>query len=196
MWFSATDFQPGSPHQLHEATSEDGVTWSAPSPPQLDDVYAPTVIKEGSTYRMWFVDVGQDPWIIRHATSQDGASWDATPEPVVGLDQAWERQGLFYPTVLKIDGVYLMWYGSYWSGRRDTTALGFAVSHDGLRWHKHPDNPVFRPDPQRPWESHYTTSQSVRRLPDGSFRMWYATRMKPPFRHKYFAICAAKWTGP
>ena len=31
------------------------------------------------------------------------------------------------------------------------TALGFAVSTDGLRWHKHPANPVLRPDPDRAW---------------------------------------------
>jgi len=65
-----------------------------------------------------------------------------------------------------------------------------------MRWHKSPHNPVLRPDPQRPWESHYTTSQSVLRLEDGSFRIWYASRKEPPFRNKYFAINTARWAGP
>ena len=196
MWFAATDFSAGSLHQLHEATSEDGVNWSPPSAPQLDNVYAPTIIKEGDTYRMWFIDVGVEPWIIRHANSRDGAQWKVTDGPAVVVDQAWERERLFYPTVLRCDGAYLMWYGSYWTGKPNTTALGFAISEDGLTWHKQPDNPVLRPDPGRPWESHYTTSQSVRRSPDGSFRMWYASRTKPPFVNKYFAICTARWEGP
>ncbi|MFP6649475.1 MAG: hypothetical protein VB817_08430, partial [Pirellulaceae bacterium] len=60
-------------------------------------------------------------------------------------------------------------------------------------WHKHPDNPVLRPDPNRPWESHYVTSHSVIRMADGSFRIWYASRTKPPFVNKYFAINTATW---
>ena len=87
-----------------------------------------------------------------------------------------------------------MWYGSYSSSApvEMRTALGFAVSEDGIRWRKPPDNPVFGPDESRDWESHYTTSQSVMRLPDSSWRIWYAARQKPPFVHKYFAIGTAR----
>ncbi len=89
-----------------------------------------------------------------------------------------------------------MWYGSYWSERSNTTAIGLAVSLDGKRWMRNPHNPVLRPDPDRPWESHYTTSQSVIRNADGSFRIWYASRKQPPFVNKYFAINTATWRGP
>jgi hypothetical protein len=34
------------------------------------------------------------------------------------------------------------------------------------------------------------------RLPDGSFRYWYASRKAPPFENLYFAINTARWTGP
>src|SRR5690606_31942589 len=119
-----------------------------------------------------------------------------TDQPCIVIDQTWESGRLCYPTVLKFDGVYLMWYGSYWTERSNTTALGFAVSADGLRWEKHRQNPVFRPDPSRPWESHYVTSQSIIRLPDGSLRMWYASRKQPPFVNKYFAINTAIWKAP
>ena len=30
-------------------------------------------------------------------------------------------------------------------------------------------------------------------LPDGSWRIWYASRPAPPFDHKYFAIGTASW---
>lgn len=201
MWFSSTAFQDKSKlHTLHQATSDDGIKWSQPSKPLMRHVYAPTIIRDGRRYRMWYTDVSKSPWIIRHATSNDGRRWRVSPEPCLVVDQTWERTRLFYPTVLKIDGVYLMWYGSYWKQRSSTTATGFAVSLNGLKWYKHPGNPVLRPDPNRQWESHYVTSQSVVRLPDGSFRVWYASRKKPPFVNKYFAINTAVWkpaaTGP
>ena len=194
LWFSSTHFEDQSGlHTLHQTTSVDGVTWSRPSEPLMQHVYAPTILREGRRYRMWYVDVQASPWIIRHADSQDGVKWRMSPDPCLIVDQSWERDRLFYPTVLKIDDVYLMWYGSYWNQRRNTTATGFAASSDGLNWNKHPHNPVLRPDPTRPWESHYVTSQSVMRLPDGSFRIWYASRKQPPFVNKYFALNTAVW---
>ncbi len=194
LWFSATWFEGSSDlHTLHESRSDDGVRWSKPSEPLLENIYAPTIIKTGRLYQMWFTDVGGMPWIIRHASSPDGRQWRVTREPCIVIDQRWETRRLFYPTVVKIDGVYFMWYGSYWSDRPNTTAIGFAASLDGLEWYKNTQNPVFRPEPQRPWESHYVTSQAVMRLEDGSIRMWYASRKMPPFVNKYFAINTAVW---
>ena len=90
-----------------------------------------------------------------------------------------------------------MWYGSYnHAVRRQTTAIGFAASLDGIKWYKHPQNPVLRPTSSRPWESNYVTSGCVLRLDDGSFRYWYASRKAPPFANLYFAINTARWSGP
>ncbi|NKB70740.1 MAG: hypothetical protein GKR89_27030 [Candidatus Latescibacteria bacterium] len=195
MWFAATDFPRGDGrHTLHESTSLHGLDWYPPSPPQLEAIYAPTIIKEGDQYRMWYTAVGTEPWSICHAHSADGKNWTVAPEPVLQLDQTWEAGRLFYPTVLKDGDLYLMWYGSYWGDARTRTALGLATSTDGLSWRKNPHNPVLKPDPERTWESHYTTSQSVMRLPDGRWRVWYGARTKPPFVHKYFAIGTAVWT--
>lgn len=199
VWFAATDFTDGTGlHTLHTSRSDDGVHWSASSPPLLSNVYAPTVVKTDDGYRMWFTRVGQNPWVIAHASSPDGLRWTVSPEPVLNLDQPWESSRLFYPTVVHHDGIFLMWYGSYWQTARpdQKTALGFAVSRDGLQWHKHPGNPVFRPEPANDWESHYVTSQSIMRQTDRSWRLWYASRTKPPFHHKYFAIGTATWAGP
>jgi hypothetical protein len=197
MWFSSTDFSDGSEHHaLYETQSEDGLNWSEPSEPLLDHVYAPTILKEGDEYRMWYSDVSADPWVIRLATSRDGKRWSVHPDALLKPEAAWEKSRLFYPTVLKADGVYLMWYGSYWTARPNTTAIGLAASLDGYRWYRNAYNPVLRPDPKRPWESHYTTSQSVIRNEDGSFRIWYASRKQPPFVNKYFAMNTATWSGP
>jgi hypothetical protein len=196
MWFATTDFSAGDGiHTLRQSHSPDGIHWSPPSGPLLDGVYAPSVWKEGAVYRMWYADVSRTPWVIRHASSRDGRDWTPDREPALRVDQPWEARNLFYPTVVKAGDVWLMWYGSYWSGAANSTAIGFAASLDGLNWHKSPANPVLRPDPKRPWESNYTTSQSVVRLPDGSWRIWYASRRKPPFINKYFAINTASWRG-
>jgi len=194
MWFSAADLGADGVHTLHDATSADGVEWSAPSEAQLENVYAPTVIWEEGVYRMWYSDVTADPWSVRQASSVDGNHWDVDPRPALVLDQEWETGRLFYPTVLCVNGSYILWYGSYDARQEEMmTALGVALSDDGNTWHKAADNPVFEPEPSHSWESHYTTSQSVVPLPDGSLMMWYATRTGPPFTHKYFAIGAARW---
>ncbi len=197
MWFSATDFDQTQLHTLHEATSSDGVDWSAPSAPLLEHVYCPSVLKtDDGRYRMWYSDVRQRPWRIRYAESADGTHWEVRPEAVLDFTQPWESGILVYPTVLCIDGVYLMWYGSHDSRHKQTTAIGFAASLDGIDWHKHPQNPVLRPDAARPWESNYVTSGCVIRLPDGGYRYWYASRTKPPFVNLYYAINTARWAGP
>ena len=198
MWFSSTDFHDKTQlHTLHDSTSADGIHWAPPSAPLLSGVYAPTVLKSGDTYRLWYTDVSKSPWVIRYAESRDGSAWQVEPQAVLKVDQAWELSRLFYPTVREVDGVLLMWYGSYWQGQgAQKTALGFAVSRDGRNWTKSPHNPVLRPVAERPWESHYVTSQSVLQLDDGSWRIWYASRTKPPFTHKYFAIGTATWSGP
>lgn len=197
MWFSSTHFSDGTGHHgLYETSSLDGVAWEAPSQPLLDGVYAPTILKDGGEYRMWYTDVSSSPWVMKLAVSSDGRQWRVHPDPLLKPEADWERSRLFYPAVLKADGVYLMWYGSYWSERSNTTAIGLAVSLDGKRWMRNPHNPVLRPDPDRPWESQYTTSQSVIRNADGSFRIWYASRKQPPFVNKYFAINTATWRGP
>lgn len=196
MWFSSTDFQDQTGlHELYETTSADGIHWEKPGNAELKHVYAPTILKTGRTYQMWFTDVSSEPWHFKHASSLDGKRWRVSPDPVLVIDQNWESGRLFYPTVLKIDDVYLMWYGSYWTERKNTTALGFAVSIDGLKWYKHPDNPVLKPAPDRAWESHYVTSQSVMRLPGNRLRIWYASRKQPPFVNKYFAINTAVWNA-
>jgi predicted GH43/DUF377 family glycosyl hydrolase len=197
LWFSSAMLGKSGLHTLHESRSSDGVEWSEPSAALKEHVYCPTVLKTGDRYQMWHSDVSRRPWVIRHATSDDGVRWTASERPALVLSQPWEAEVLVYPTVLMVDGVYLMWYGSYDGAiRRETTAIGFAASVDGKTWYKHPNNPVFRPDPARPWESNYVGSGSVVRLADGSFRYYYASRKAPPFVNLYFAINTARWAGP
>ena len=197
MWFSSATLGGGGQVQsIQHATSSDGIRWSQPSEILIERAYAPSVIKNSGAYEMWYTVPGRYPWVMNHARSADGMVWDVTATPAMELSQDWEHYLQIYPSVMIVDDVYLMWYASYLHEDCQTTGIGFAASLDGINWHKHPDNPVLRPDPERAWESHYVSSQSVMRLPDGSFRMWYASRKAPPFQNLYFALNTARWSGP
>lgn len=195
MYFAAVDFPRGTyAHDLYETMSADGVRWAQPTL-VMKNAYAPCVIKEGRKYRMWYTCIDRHPWFTTYAESADGTHWEKTDHRCIVMDQAWEVKDQVYPAVIKVQGVYLMMYGCYWRDDKHT-ALGFAVSRDGLAWTKHTGNPVFRPEPAHDWESHFTTSQTLMRLPDGSFRLWYAGRRQPPWSNLYFAIGTAHWAGP
>jgi hypothetical protein len=197
MWFTSCDFSGrAGGHALQDATSADGQKWSEPSEIQIPEAYAPSVLKIGDEYHIWYIDVTKFPWVIRHAKSKDGSAWDITSKPVLEVEQPWEARILVYPCVIKVDDCYLMWYGSYIAGDRQKTAIGFAASADGIHWFRYPDNPVFSPREDRPWESNYVGNCTVIREPSGKFRMWYASRKAPPFKNKYFAINSASWVGP
>ena len=195
MYFAAVDFPKGTyKHDLYETTSPDGIHWGKPSL-VMENAYAPCVIKEGNKYRMWHTWINRHPWHTSYAESDDGTHWTSSPAPCIEMDQPWEVKDQVYPFVMKVGEVYVMLYGCYWKDDKHT-ALGFAVSEDGIKWRKHPENPVFRPEPAHDWESNFTTSQSVMRLPDGSLRLWYAGRRQPPWSNLYFAIGTAHWSGP
>lgn len=192
LWYSCADLAGAGRHALHQTTSGDGFTWDPPSPPQLADAYAPSVLKVGRLYHLWYCDVAAEPWCVRHGVSDDGLAWDVDGEPCLVPDQPWEHRRLFCPFVLQpADDLFVMWYGSC-----AQQALGVAVSRDGIGWEKSPHNPVFAPDGTRPWESNGATSHTVLRLADGRFRLWYAARPAPPFLHKDFAVGTAEWDGP
>ena len=68
-------------------------------------------------------------------------------------------------------------------------------------WARDTEGPIVslgRPGEFDDTQSNYVTSQSIMHLPDGSFRIWYASRKKPPFVNKYFALGTAVWkeAGP
>ncbi|MEQ1828594.1 MAG: hypothetical protein ABL921_21715 [Pirellula sp.] len=197
MWFtSATLGGGGQSHAIQQALSPDGTQWTTISDIQLARAYAPSVLRTDNGYEMWYTQPGSYPWIIRHAKSEDGLQWVVTDQPVLEISQSWEHDLQIYPCVLLVDGVYLMWYASYLHKNHETTAIGFAASTDGVKWYKHANNPVLRPEPSRPWESHYVSSHSVMRLEDNRFRIWYASRKQPPFQNLYYALNTAIWNGP
>lgn len=106
------------------ADSPDGLTWTKHDPnPVLPPgqraqdwdaitVDKPTVIKDGTVYRMWytgdqvFTDSTADPWKIGYATSTDGIRWEKSPEnPVLtpsGLDGRFDRVRVANPSAVQV----------------------------------------------------------------------------------------------
>ena len=131
MYFAAVDFPHGTyKHDLYETTSSDGLQWAKPTL-VMENAYAPCVIKDGDKYRLWYSWINKHPWHTNHAESSDGTHWTISEKPCIVMDQKWEVKDQVYPMVIKADGVWVMLYGCYWADDKHT-ALGFAVSRDGL----------------------------------------------------------------
>lgn len=148
----AADLNADEPeYRLYRTSSTDGgVTWAPLDGPVMDNVCSPYVVRDGRTLRMWYADTSERPWAIRSATSDDGVQWSpATPEPVLTstaiANADWEKGGVTCPVVLHEAGAgggrWLMWYEGL-SEDRTASAIGLAVSDDGVYWRKLPASPV------------------------------------------------------
>lgn len=166
MWYSGDD---GSNYRIYFATSPDGLVWTKYNntiPTNSDTsstdgrlplgttgtgddvhVFNPKVIKDGSTYKMWYVGYDGSMYNIFYATSSDGLSWtkynNITPSASdnissngqipVGTSGKGDDARVYPSTVLKDGGYYKTWYsgfdGTYWR-------IYYAISNDGLTWKK------------------------------------------------------------
>jgi len=146
------------------------VTWTKYSGNPLnlgDNVESPSVILDGSTYKMWYCSVGD----VYYATSSDGISWNAYGRVLQkGAPDSWEAT-LGRPSVI-LDGVtYKMWYHGY-SPIQQFARIGYATSSDGISWTKYSGNPVLTPGSNGGWDDWNVHSPSV--LKDGfTYKMWY-----------------------
>jgi len=55
----------------------------------------------------------------------------------------WDRKIRERGYILREDDGYHLWYTGYNPDRSDTKLLGYATSPDGLKWTRHPGNPIF-----------------------------------------------------
>ncbi|MCK5548201.1 MAG: PKD domain-containing protein [Thermoplasmata archaeon] len=180
MWFLGGD---GTTFRIGHATSPDGIAWTKkPTAPVLDlgtsgswdDVWAtyPSVIYDGSAYKMWYTGYDGNTRRIGYATSLDGIAWTkSTANPVLDVGSgSWEIAHVSTADVI-YDGVtYHMWYAGYETS--GIARIGYATSPDGIVWTKYSGNPVLDRGPPGSWDEIYVYSPSV--IYDGStYHMWF-----------------------
>jgi len=213
MWYS------GYPYIFY-ATSPDGLTWTKynnSAPPDSDTVsyhgqipqgtaplggdlqiaQLPAVIKDGETYKMWYV--GNNVSGVTHifyATSPDGLTWTKynnsippnsddvsyngqIPQGTTGKGDAGYVYGL---SVIKDGNLYKMWYSGF--DGVASSRIYYATSSDGLIWTKYnntipPNSDTISYNGQIPLGTNslhgdYKSSFYPNVIKDGdSFKMWY-----------------------
>ncbi|MFA5352039.1 MAG: LamG-like jellyroll fold domain-containing protein, partial [Candidatus Gracilibacteria bacterium] len=126
MWFSGSD---GTNMRILYAESSDGKVWSVfdhavagidintdPNATKWNSTHsrASTVIKDGTTYKMWFGGNNGANWRIMYAESSDGKTWNIFDHSVAGIDIAtdptnsikWNLTHSYTPTVIKDSDTY------------------------------------------------------------------------------------------
>lgn len=182
MWYS---WRPTN--NIAYATSKDGIQWTLPrvvltfdpdSDWEISEVSRPSVLKKDGFYHMWYVGHiwGGDKCIssIGYARSRDGIHWDKRTEPVLKADLPWEHQSVWCPHVIwdEDEEIFKMWFSGGATFMAEANAIGYATSKDGFLWKKHPDNPIFGPDPNNQWEMYKVSANYVWKH-DGWYYMTY-----------------------
>jgi len=170
MWFS---WRPKKSISLVE--SKDGVQWGKPvivlGPNKKtdweNDLNRPAVIKNGDRYQMWYTGQARGKSWIGYATSKDGVAWERmSGKPVLSAEKPWEKVAVMCPHVIYDNKtkLYRMWYSA--GEQYEPNAIGYATSEDGLKWSKHENNPIFKPEPKNAWEKDRVTACQVIRQGD------------------------------
>lgn len=113
-----------------------------------DQVWAaqPCVIREGETWRMWYLSCTKievinghpEPFYdVKYAESKDGINWERTGQVCVGYDEFTDAIGR--PTVYKDGDLYKMYFSyrnatNYRTDVQRSYRIGYAESKDGITW--------------------------------------------------------------
>jgi hypothetical protein len=102
-------------------------------------VHHPCVIKDGSTYFMYYVGsstFSSRTWQIGLATSIDGATWrkyEDNPIITVGARGEFDSSFVRPSDPIIVNGI---WYMFYWGNNGTISSTGLAISSDGYNWTK------------------------------------------------------------
>ncbi len=198
MWYAGQYFNSYR-YDIGYAYSADGINWTKHTSPvmqvgvstQWDNGFleGPSVIKDAGIYKMWYC--GYDVVIdgsgtdghtsVGYATSLDGINWTkyaGNPILTTGIN-TWDSINVQDPHVIKVGGMYYMWYGGGASYSYYDQQVGFATSSDGIHWTKSIANPVLTRGSTGSWDATLSSFPSV--INDGGiYKMWYTGRDVDP----------------
>jgi uncharacterized repeat protein (TIGR01451 family) len=228
MWYVGND--AGLRRRIGYAVSADGRVWeriqgSGQKGSVLDEsnisgrvdsfgASSATVIKDGSTYKMWYTGIinGNNIGGIGYATSSDGLNWTRVNGPLSnhavlnasGLANTFDRDEVVAPLVIRdqassalpceggrSSGVcYRMWYEGV-EHARNIFSLGYALSPDGLNWTRvagpEDGGSIIWRGPTGSFDDNSLGVNSV--IKDGDlFRMWYEAKSTDPINNRIFSI--------
>ena len=183
--------------RIGHATSPDGVTWTkhagsagagavlgvgGPGDPDSKGASHPHILKEGSTYKMWYEAYDGSTYRIRYATSSDGTNW-TKQGTVLEPSTAYDSQGTRNPVVVSRNGQYELWY----EGRSTTSPKHHvlrAYSADGVSWNKFAGELTLHPDAAPAGEERIIVD-SILVAPDGSCQIFYAKQTQTIMARRY-----------
>lgn len=139
LWYSQ-GYTSGNRH-ISYATSTDGLSFTRyASNPVVSGWTRAHVMKVGSTYYMYAIDVGGATGYGR-LSSTDGITWAVDGTAIFGgTSGQWDADGIANTFVWVEDGIWYLLYESNQSG--GIYKIGLATSPDGLAWTKYASNPV------------------------------------------------------
>ena len=168
----------------------------------------PTVEFDGEMYRMWFVgaqktDDARAPYgyyeRIGLAISTDGLNWTVVnnDQPVLGLGPkgSVDAKGASHPFVMRVGGVYKMWYSAIDGDKAGSLGLRprhvriervcLATSRDGIHWtRENKGRPVLDiAADSMAIDSIQVDSVSIVKL-GGVYKMWYGGYSGSHLHHK------------
>lgn len=111
-------------------------------------VAQPCVMREGDSWRMWYLSCTKievinghpEPFYdVKYAESKDGIQWNRTGHVCVGYDEFTDAIGR--PTVFKDGELYKMYFSyrsatNYRTDVQRSYRIGYAESNDGLTWER------------------------------------------------------------
>lgn len=110
----------------------------------INGIVRPIVYIEGNSFKMWYLNCGTgNVGTIGYAISNDGINWTRPlSQPVLspGSNGSWDGATISVGPVIKVDGIYRMYYGGR-AMQGGYTSIGLATSPDGITWTKK-TNPV------------------------------------------------------
>jgi predicted GH43/DUF377 family glycosyl hydrolase len=153
----------------------------------------PSVIKEGSKYRMWLsggTGIGINHVKIYHATSSEGLNWSITPTPILepGSAGEWDDEKIETPSVIKVGSTYHLYYSGFKTGDDGGRyQIGHATSSDGITWIKDPNNPII-PYSENPslWGFYHAAEPGAVYNPKNKtiYLYYMTTKLRPGYKGK------------
>lgn len=132
-------------------------------------VGSPSVIRDGSDFKMWYEGNDGSNWRIGYASSTDGISWAKYPTFIIDRSDDLNNKNVHDPRVIFKNNNYQMWYAAS-SQTIDNIHINYTSSADGIQWKSKSSNVLL---PFYNWELPKGISFPFVNYISNQYKMWY-----------------------